>query len=136
MFTAKSCCCSCTVYRYITATDNNYIARHLLCLIFCCPMEKINCDFNIFCVTSRNRRYFTILTSDCYIECLISIFAEFLNRNILTNLYSTFDLYAEISQNINLSLNDVFFQFVRWIPYVIIPPGLAFFSNTVGLYPI
>ena len=77
-------------------------------------MEKINCDFNIFCVTSRNRRYFTILTSDCYIECLISIFAEFLNRNILTNLYSTFDLYAEISQNINLSLNDVFFQFVRW----------------------
>ena len=85
------------------------------------------------CVIVFNAGTFAALTAYGDVKCLVALFFEFIYGDVLADFNAALDLRTESLDYVDFGSDNILFELELGIPYVIIPPGMGFFSNTVGL---
>ena len=75
-------------------------------------MQILDCGKRSFRIVSRHSRSSSGAAADRNIECLVTLRAQFVQRDVLADLDAGLDLNAHLSHHVDLCLNDILLELV------------------------
>ena len=93
---------------HITTADNHNITFKRKAFFRSRFPQEINGCISTFCIFSCDTRFSSTLASDRHVETFVSLFAQFFDRDVFSDLHTTADLHAKFPDHIDLCCQKVF----------------------------
>ena len=97
---------------HIAAADHDCPALHGVSLLFAYLAQKIYGGHHAVGLFARNPDHPAALAANRYVEGLVALPAQLVDREILANLNAAPDFYAHLAQNFNFCIHHILLQLI------------------------